>query len=469
MQFDSLDYLLLLLATLVGFYGLRGRGRLAVLIIASAVFYGAWSIEFLGLIAISAAVDFSCGLLLASPARKRRWLILLASVVTNLGILGYFKYAGFFVANVQAVFGDVVPGSVIEIVLPPGISFYTFQTMSYTIDVYRGHIRPTRSLSRFFVYVSFFPQLVAGPIERASRLLPQIEQALHLRFSAANVLVGTRMIVWGMFKKVVIADHCARLVEGVYADPSGYDGWAALVATYAFTLQIYCDFSAYSEIARGSARLVGIELMRNFDQPYLVTNMRNFWRHWHISLSEWFRDYVFVPLGGSRGSRGRTLANLTATMFLSGLWHGAAWNFVLWGLFHGVLLLLHALWSARASTRTLMTRLGGLGTAFSWWLTFHLVVVGWVLFRVDHLSDAVTVVGSMVMAPLSGTLPSGGQALFLAAVAGFLVVSAMARRGRWRQRIDASPAAAVFLYGTALVATLVLGAKDGPQFIYFQF
>ncbi len=469
MQFDSLAYLLLLLATLVGFYGLRGRGRLAVVIIASGVFYGAWSVTFLGLIVVSAAVDFSCGLALGSGRVRRRWLVLLASMVTNLGILGYFKYAGFFVANVQGLLGDVVPGSVIETVLPPGISFYTFQTMSYTIDVYRGHMRPTRSAARFFVYVSFFPQLVAGPIERASRLLPQIERALHLRFSAANVLVGSRMIVWGMFKKVVIADHCARLVEGVYANPGAYDGWSTLVATYAFTLQIYCDFSAYSEIARGSARLLGIELMRNFDQPYLVRNVRDFWRHWHISLSEWFRDYVFVPLGGSRKGRGRTLANLTATMFLSGLWHGAAWNFVVWGLFHGVLLLGHALWSGRTEARALMQRLGGLGTAMAWWLTFHLVVAGWVLFRVDHLADAGTMLGSMLGAPLSGTLPTGPQALFLAGVAAFLGLSVLARRGRWRQRIDASPAAAVMLYATALIATLVLGAEGGPQFIYFQF
>ena len=468
MQFDSLAYLLLLLGTLVGFYGLGPRGRLGVLLVASVVFYGAWSVELLGLIAISAAVDFACGLALGSARVRRRRLVLAASVITNLGILAYFKYAGFFVRNLQALLGDAVPGSVLEVVLPPGISFYTFQTMSYTIDVYRGQLRPTRSVARFFVYVAFFPQLVAGPIERAARLLPQIEQALRIRFSAANLLVGTRLIVWGMFKKVVIADHCARLVEPVYANPEAFDGWAIAVATYAFTLQIYCDFSAYSEIARGSARLLGITLMRNFDQPYLVRNVRDFWRHWHISLSEWFRDYVFVPLGGSRRGKARTLLNLTATMFLSGLWHGAAWNFVLWGLYHGVLLLVHALWSRRPGAGWIMARLGGVGRGLAWLCTFHLVVVGWVLFRVDALGDA-----DVILERMHGALgrggPNGMQALFLGGVGAFLLLSALARRGRWRERIDASPAAGLLFYGCALLATLVLGAQDGPQFIYFQF
>jgi alginate O-acetyltransferase complex protein AlgI len=469
-QFDSLAYLLLLLVTLIGFYGLRARGRLVVVIAASLVFYGTWSVTFLGLIVLSSVVDYVCGLALGVAAEaRRRKLILLTSVVINLGILGYFKYANFFIGNVQAVFGDAVPGTFIEVVLPPGISFYTFQTMSYTIDVYRGQIRPMRSFARFFVYVSFFPQLVAGPIERAARLMPQLEQALIVRWNAANLLVGTRLIIWGVFKKAVIADHCAGLVEPVYAAPGAYDGWAALVATYAFTLQIYCDFSAYTDIARGSARLVGVELMQNFDQPYLARNVQDFWRRWHISLSEWFRDYVYLPLGGSRKGRARTLANLTATMFLSGLWHGAAWNFVLWGLFHGGLLLLHALWVGRKGLRQLVGRLGAVGTGLSWLLTFQLVVVGWVLFRVDHLADAGTILGAIVTAPLSGTLPNAAQLLFFAAVGVFLAASALARRLRWRERIDASPAAALLLYGAALLAALTLGADGGPQFIYFQF
>jgi len=470
-QFDSLAYLLLLLVTLIGFYGLRARGRLVVVTIASLVFYGTWSVKFLGLIVISSIVDYVCALLMSGPgvSAKRRKAILMVSVVINLGILGYFKYANFFIENAKAVLGGLVPDTVIEVALPPGISFYTFQTMSYTIDVYRGQLRPTRSFARFFVYVSYFPQLVAGPIERAARLMPQLEEMLRVRFHAANLVAGARLIVWGLFKKVVIADACAGLVEPVYAAPGSYDGWAALVATYAFTLQIYCDFSAYSDIARGSARLVGVELMLNFDQPYLARNVQEFWRRWHISLSEWFRDYVYLPLGGSRRGRSRTLLNLTATMFLSGLWHGAAWNFVVWGLFHGALLIAHSLWVGRERTRVAWARLGALGTGLSWFVTFQLVVVGWVLFRVDALADAGTILRAMLSAPFSGTLPNVAQLWFFAGLGVFLAASALERRLRWRERIDADPAASLMLYGAALLATLVLGAAGGPQFIYFQF
>lgn len=472
MQFDSLAYLALLVATFVAFFAVPVRVRPWVMIAASAVFYGAWSVEFLGLVVISALVDFACGLLLIRVPERRRLAVLLLSMVTNLGILGYFKYANFFIDNLHAVLGDMVPRGVLEVVLPPGISFYTFQTMSYTIDVYRREIRPTRSLVRFMVYVGFFPQLVAGPIERAGHLLSQFQYAFAARASLANVVAGTQMILWGLFKKVVVADHCAALVEPVYAGFAGSgdapDGWAALVATYAFTLQIYCDFSAYSEIAKGSARLFGIELMQNFDQPYLVGNVREFWRHWHISLSTWFRDYVYRPLGGNRRGPARTLTNLVITMFLSGMWHGAAWTFVVWGLYHGALLLVHALLERRGPVVALRRRLGWLWSLAAVVVTFHAVVVGWVLFRADTLADAAAVLGAIVGAPAAGA-PRGPQLAFFAFVAGFLVLSATARRFRWRERIDAGPIASVVGYAAIVVATLVLGAESGPQFIYFQF
>jgi D-alanyl-lipoteichoic acid acyltransferase DltB (MBOAT superfamily) len=467
-QFDSFAYLGLVTAALIGFYALPSRLRPLVILLASAIFYGAWSVAFLGLIVVSATVDFSCGLALGRVPEARRRYVLLASVVTNLGILGYFKYANFFVDNVAGLLGAGPMANFVEVVLPPGISFYTFQTMSYTIDVYRRQIRPTKSFVDFLVYVSFFPQLVAGPIERASRLLPQLQAAFRSRFSVANFAAGIQLIIWGVFKKVVLADQCAALVEPVYGDPAAHGGWAALIATYAFTLQIYFDFSAYSEIARGSARLFGVQLMRNFDQPYLVGNVREFWRHWHISLSEWFRDYVYRPLGGNRLGRSRTLANLTATMFLSGLWHGAAWTFVAWGLYHGVLLLSHALLEGVAAYGRLRRRLGRVWGAVSIAVTFHLVVAGWVLFRAKTFGDAAVVASKIADAPGAG-LPSGSQLAFLAAVAAFLGLSAWARRGRWRERIDQSPAASSVFYAAVLIATVVAGAESGPQFIYFQF
>lgn len=473
MQFDSLAYLWLLLGTTLAFFALPPRARPWVLIIATTIFYGAWSVVFLGLIGVSAMVDYACGRLMEPAEGRRRKLLLSASVITNLSILGYFKYAGFFAQNVTAIFGIEIDERIVATVLPPGISFYTFQTMSYSIDVYRRQIRPTRSFVRFLVYVGFFPQLVAGPIERAARLLPQLHAAYNQRLHLGNLAAGTQLIVWGMFKKVVLADNVARLADPVYDDPTAFGGWAALVATYAFTLQIYLDFSAYSEIARGSARLFGVTLMRNFDQPYLVTNVREFWRHWHISLSEWFRDYVYRPLGGNRAGKGRTLANLTATMFLSGLWHGAAWTFVAWGLYHGVLLLVHALADGSQWLRGVKQRLGIVWTAGALVFTFHLVVIGWVLFRARSFADAATVLSSIAGSTfgllIGGSGPTPLQVAFFAAVAGFIGLSAWSRHGRWRDWVDASPTRSALVYAVLLAAILLLGAEDGPQFIYFQF
>jgi alginate O-acetyltransferase complex protein AlgI len=469
MAFDSLEYVALLVGTLVLFANLRARGRLVLLIAASILFYAVWSVPFVGLIVVSAIIDFTAGVRLEGETRPRvRKLWLAFSLCTNLGLLGYFKYANFFADNVAAVLGDEWAHHV-NVVLPPGISFYTFQTLSYTIDVYRGQLRPTRSFGRFFLYVSFFPQLIAGPIERAKDLLSQFGQALGQRFTWENFVSGARMIAWGMFKKVVIADSCGRVADVVYADPSGFGGWAALVGTLAFTLQIYCDFSAYSEMARGSARLFGIELMRNFDQPYLTTNIRDFWRRWHISLSNWFRDYVYLALGGNRRGRARTLANLTITMFLSGLWHGAAWNFVLWGLYHGLLLLLTTVVLGSATVRRGLARAGALGTFAGWLLAFHLVVIGWILFRVDAVADVPVVLGSIASAIVSGSGPTASQGWFLAGVYAFIAASHLERRFALFERLHRDRAASVVVYTLVIAVTVLLARGDGPQFIYFQF
>ncbi len=472
MEFNSLEYVLLLIVTCLLFFGAGYRARLIVLIAASLVFYAAWSIPLLGLIVLSSLVDYVAGRKLGeldhATARK---LVLGVSLALNLGLLGYFKYANFFLANIHELF-PMEEGSakVLDIILPPGISFYTFQTMSYTIDVYRRKIEPTSSFLRFFLYVTFFPQLIAGPIERAGHLLVQFDHAAARRFQVDNLVSGAQMIVWGTFKKVVIADHCGRVADQVYADPGIYDGWSALIATYAFTLQIYCDFSAYSEIARGSARIFGIDLMRNFDQPYLAGNISEFWRRWHISLSNWFRDYVYIPLGGSQKGKSRTLANLTITMFLSGLWHGAAWTFVVWGLLHGVLLLLNALVG-----KDLRKRLpqGWLMRASFWLLTFHLVVIGWILFRADSIADFRLVMASIGEAfaglVVGGQGPTQTQSMFLLGVFGFVGMSALERKHRLLDRIWASPTAAIAFATVLIVAMLLLGLPDGPAFIYFQF
>jgi alginate O-acetyltransferase complex protein AlgI len=470
-EFNSLEYILLLLVSCVLFFGAGYRARLVVLILASLVFYAAWSVPLVSLIVLSAFVDFAAGLALSKydQARKRK-LVLAISLVMNLGLLAYFKYTNFFLDSIHAAFDLGPGGQVLDIVLPPGISFYTFQTMSYTIDVYRGQIRPTSSFLRFFLYVSFFPQLIAGPIERAGHLLVQFDQAATRRFSVENLISGSQMIVWGMFKKVVIADQCGRLADQIYANPGGFDGWSALVATYAFTLQIYCDFSAYSEIARGSARIFGIDLMRNFDQPYLSSNISEFWRRWHISLSNWFRDYVYIPLGGNQKGKARTFANLTITMFLSGLWHGAAWTFVIWGLYHGALLLLNALLG-----RKLRSKLpDNAFTRFGWWfLCFHLVVFGWIFFRANGMEQFAIVVSSIAsdlgQLFVGGPGPSDAQLLFIAGMFGFIALSALERRHQLLNRIWSSPTTSVVFATVLIVAMLLLGLPDGPAFIYFQF
>ena len=468
MQFNSLAYLLLLAGTLVLFFGLGPLARRWLLITASMVFYAAWSVPFTALIVLSAVIDHCAALAIHASVRpERRRMFLLVSLGANLGLLGYFKYAGFFLDNLRALLGDGVIGDTAAIVLPPGISFYTFQTMSYTIDVYRREITPTRSFGKVLLFVSFFPQLVAGPIERAGHLLSQFDVALRQRFRVENLVVGLRMIIWGLARKLLIADHLARLVEPVYADPASFDGWTVLVATYAFTLQIYFDFAAYSEVARGSARLFGVDLMRNFDQPYLVTNVSEFWRRWHISLSTWIRDYVYRPLGGNRGSRPRMLFNLLLTMLLSGLWHGAAWTFVLWGLYHGVLLLLGTL---LRRTALLGPRLRGrLAGAIGWFVTFHLVVIGWVLFRAASVGDAWRVLARVGAALTDGSAPRPVQLVGLAGLALFLALSRLERRRQVLARIDADLALSVLFYGALIAAMTLFAAEHGPAFIYFQF
>ena len=467
MEFNSLTYFVFLLATLGLFFALPRGARMLLLVAASLVFYGAWSVPFTGLIVVSAVVDFiAAGAIHRARAGLRRKLWLIASLTVNLGLLGVFKYAGFFRDSLSAAMGWP-PAEALAITLPPGISFYTFQTMSYTIDVYRGALAPSSSFTRFLLYVSFFPQLVAGPIERAGHLLTQFDHAVRQRCSPVNLAIGGRMIVWGLFKKVCLADTCARFADPVFAAPAAYDGWSLWVATYAFTLQIYFDFSAYSEIARGSARLFGVDLMRNFDQPYLARNIAEFWRRWHISLSTWFRDYVYLPLGGSRGGRLLTLRNLVITMFLSGLWHGAAWNFVLWGLFHGLLLLLHALLRDTAAARSLDHALGRLAAPAAMLLTFHLVVLGWVLFRVEATADVVTVLGGMTGA--FATAPEPAQLRFFALVALVLAASWAERRHGLLARVAREPGVAAVFYGVLLALVALLSRSGGPAFIYFQF
>jgi alginate O-acetyltransferase complex protein AlgI len=471
-QFNSLEFGLLLVITWLLFAVVVGRTRIGLLIVASFAFYASWNIPLVSLIVISAVTDYAIGLQLErTPDARRRKLLLCVSLFVNLGLLGFFKYAIFAIDSVRALVGSGASGDVLEILLPPGISFYTFQTMSYTIDVYRRRVEPTHSFGSFLLYVSFFPQLIAGPIERAGRLLPQIEAAASKRgVELVNLVEGSKLIIWGLFKKAVIADYLGTIADSVYGEsPGRYDDWSYLVATYAFTLQIYCDFSAYSEIAKGSARLFGINLMWNFNRPYLSRSASEFWRRWHISLSEWFRDYVYIPLGGNRWGARRTLMNLTITMFLSGLWHGAAWNFVLWGLYHGVLLVIDNQLERLAPYIRLRTRLGAAWRPLSWLFFFHAIVFGWILFRVEQIGDAPQILLAMLRAPFSAEMPAPAQVTVLCLMFAFVAMTFVDRRFRLLDRIRSDAFLSVPFHAALVIVSLVLGSTGATRFIYFQF
>jgi len=352
------------------------------LLLSSYVFYGWWDWRFLILIIISSLTDFIIGkYLYKSTKRSTKKQLLFISLFINLGILFFFKYFNFFIESFQAMSGIDASHkwSTLNIILPVGISFYTFQTLSYTIDIYRERIKPTDSILTFFTFVAFFPQLVAGPIERASRLIPQFEKSPI--FSYKQATSGLKLMLWGLFKKMVIADQLGVIVDTVYGDPAKYHGWGILLATFLFGYQIYCDFSGYSDIAIGTARLFGIELMTNFKTPYLANSFRNFWHRWHISLSTWFRDYVYIPLGGNQSSAVGWIRNIVLTFIISGLWHGANITFLIWGSIHGILYVLEKYASPVFHfPEKIKNKLG-------WGITFLVVNFSWIFFRATSLSD----------------------------------------------------------------------------------
>jgi D-alanyl-lipoteichoic acid acyltransferase DltB (MBOAT superfamily) len=363
----------------------------------SLFFYAWWDWRFCGLLVGSALVDYVCaGAIAKSNSTRRRRLLLLLSVGANLGVLGFFKYFGFFVESACAALeamGLSANRPALSIVLPVGISFYTFQTLSYTIDVSRGRMRAARDPLAYLCYVCFFPQLVAGPIERAPALLPQF--LTPRAFSSAEMRAGLRLMLWGLFKKIAVGDSLAPVVEGAYGDPGAASSAMLAIATLAFGIQIYADFSGYTDLARGSAKILGFELMRNFDHPFLALSPSDFWRRWHISLSSWFRDYVYIPLGGNRRGKGRRLVAVWTTFLLSGLWHGASWNFVLWGALHG---------SVVAGQQALAGRVRPLPRPIAWLATFAFVMLTWVFFRAGSLAEA-----KQVFAGLSEFGGAGGS------------------------------------------------------------
>ena len=403
MLFNSIDFAIFLpIVFLLYWFVLHKHLKLqnTLIVLASYVFYGWWDYRFLALILFSTLVDYPIGILLQkSELEKQRKALLWVSICVNIGLLGFFKYYNFFVDNfVQAFsfFGQEIQPNTLNIILPVGISFYTFQTLSYTIDVYRKQLEPTKDFVAFAAFVSFFPQLVAGPIERASNLLPQFY--VKRQFNSEKAIDGLRQIVWGLFKKVVIADNCAQFANDIFNNYTHYSSTTLLLGALYFAFQIYGDFSGYSDIAIGTSKLFGFNLKINFATPYFSRDIAEFWRRWHISLSTWFRDYVYIPLGGSRGSKGNQIRNVFIIFIVSGFWHGANWTFIVWGALNACYFLPLLLRNKnRAHTNVVAQNksIPSLKEVLQMSVTFGLTLLAWVFFRAENVEVAFKYINRM--------------------------------------------------------------------------
>ena len=490
MLFNSFEFLVFFPLVSIVYFVLAPRWRWLWVLGASCYFYMAFQPIYILILAGTITIDYFAGLFIAQSEGRRRKLYLIASIVANVGVLAFFKYFNFLNDNIRdllAAGGTHWPVSHLDILLPIGLSFHTFQSLSYTIEVYRGRQTVERSFGIFALYVMFYPQLVAGPIERPQNLLRQFHTAIpfdHHRVRSGLVLMG-----WGFFKKVVIADRLAPFVNAVYDSPTGWPGISLLVATVFFAFQIYCDFSGYSDIALGSAQVMGFKLMKNFDAPYLSSSVGDFWRRWHISLSTWFRDYVYIPMGGSQSPRLQRYFNLLVTFLLSGLWHGASWTYVIWGGLNGLYLVIEqALGWAPSSHKDRQAAPWGVGRRFvGWAITFSAISLSWIFFRARTLSDAIYVVGHLgdglgsVLFHLTDfpylrfyVMMRQSKVEFFLAVAliGFLLTTeAWNRRVSLREVLERRSAPIRWVaYYALLMAVVFLGAFNSvQQFIYFQF
>ena len=481
MAFNSIEFLLFLpiVFLLYWFVARQRRMQNVLLLVASYVFYGWWDWRFLVLIVFTSLCSYCSGLLMQrlEGNRKAQRAVSAANIVANLAVLGFFKYYNFFVENLNALFSSLLGYQLdwvtLNIILPVGISFYTFQALSYSIDVYQHKIRPTRDLVEFCAYISFFPQLVAGPIERATNLLPQFQRARTFDYCAA--VDGMRQMLWGFLKKVVVADNCAMIVNANWHNYQSLPAVSLFLLGVMFTIQIYCDFSGYSDIAIGCARLFGFNLMQNFNFPYFSRSIPEFWRRWHISLMTWFRDYIYFPLGGSRCGKWKIIRNVFIVWAISGLWHGANWTFVCWGLYHASLLAVYNLLGVNTKYKQVVAYgrlLPSLREVLQLALTFFLAVIGWIIFRAESMTQAVDFLSSMVT---NGFFDR--SALF---GLNYLAMAVMLFAAEWLQRDKQHalqlPSNVVFRYRAARWAVYILiificlsFTGQNQTFIYFQF
>lgn len=471
MLFNSPEFILFLCVVLFVYYRLGRSSQNTFLLLASYVFYAFWDIRFLSLILLSTAVDYFVGqAIYRSQSQAVRRTLLVTSIAVNLGILGFFKYVNFFIDSASRLLMALgldpnLPG--LYIMLPVGISFYTFQTMGYTIDIYRRRIEPVCNLRDFALYVCYFPQLVAGPIERPQHLIPALQRQRTV--TSEKIISGLLLILIGLFRKVVIADVVGVQVDAIFTTPWNYSSPELMKGVYLFALQIYCDFAGYTDIARGVSRLLGIELMENFRQPYFSANISEFWRRWHISLSSWLRDYLYIPLGGNRGSELNTYRNLMVTMLLGGLWHGAAWTFVVWGGLHGIYLSVHRRLNGRggASEEEEPTWFNA-RRLFGAALTFHLVLFTWIFFRAPGIGAAISYIQHLAEFREISMLPSVLPAILIP----WLLVLLIDVPQFWTRNHTVMlrwPSAMRNVAVCSLLFMIILGFGTRAPFIYFQF
>ena len=484
MNFNSLEYIAFLPVTVLLYYILPRKIKNPMLLAASYFFYMCWSPVYALLMLFSTSVTYLCGILVGKKVlgRKKLWLVL--SLAINLSILFFFKYYNFFASSISGLLGYFGAHTALlrlDILLPVGISFYTFQALGYTIDVYRGKVSCEKNFIDYALFVSFFPQLVAGPIERTENIIPQLKVAHKFKFS--NLRDGTLLILWGMMKKVVIADNLAVIVNNAYNYPKGYTGMQLAFATVCFAFQIYCDFSAYTDIARGSAKWLGICLTQNFNCPYIADSIKDFWRRWHISLSTWFKDYLYFPLGGSRVKKGRHILNVLCVFIVSGLWHGAAFTYIFWGLLHGIYQAVGIILTPiREKFYNIVSKNNPFIRAFKIAGTFTLVCFAWILFRANSLYDAGYIINKIIKAPFSGIFPlafgaMGLNRLTLAStglcVAILIAVDIINLKKPLAEIIGKTVFIKYAVFLALLLCIFVFGyygeGYDPQEFVYFQF
>lgn len=484
MLFNSIDFAIFLPAVFLLYWFVTDRSlklQNLLIVVASYLFYGWWDWRFLSLIIFSTLLDYSVGIGLSKQENQtKRKLLLWTSILVNLGFLGFFKYYNFFLDNfitAFSFFGSKINASGLNIILPVGISFYTFQTLSYSIDVYRRRLAPTKDFIAFSAFVSFFPQLVAGPIERATHLLPQFYTKRTFEYDKA--VDGMRQILWGLFKKIVIADNCAKYANLIFNNSDDYSGSTLVLGALFFTFQIYCDFSGYSDIAIGTSRLFGFDLMRNFNFPYFSRDMAEFWRRWHISLSTWFRDYLYIPLGGSRGGTWKKVRNIFIIFIVSGFWHGANWTFIIWGALNAIYFLPLLLTNRNRDNIDVIAKgknLPSLKDLALMILTFSLTVFAWIFFRAANIGHALHYIKG-IFKPTLFNLPNLERdpqlinTLFFLCL--FIVIEWLNREKQFALDLSQSNLFknAIFRRSVyvAIVFSLFVFGGEKQAFIYFQF